>query len=482
MKRGRLFGWLGGGVAIVGIALLFAGAAGVDYYTSTAEFCGNTCHVMKAAYESWKVSEHKDLNCLDCHATSDDKPLPLFSFQGLRQAYSYVMRDGEHPRIRPVISDQSCAASGCHSGKEFLKEDSTFKKREGIRFIHLTHKVKAFDQLQPAAAEATATPETPVAAATPTTIPGHELHCDTCHVSNSQENHFEVPKEVCFLCHFKKQGFNEGRSKCALCHDIPGKPLQRQKQEGDEGAITHQKLIENGVACQSCHVQVVAGMGEINTTNCRDCHFVGEVLAKTGREHMELLHAKHVAGQQASCFDCHQPIRHKNEGDFLDLVRLDCQQCHPDHHRFQKTLLSGPPHDGVPATPNPMFAAKTNCRGCHLKEGIHRGQPFFIGSERACVGCHTEAEGELLSQWRASIAKEIDYAVEVEQEALAALKAGEGQVAAEQLGKAQELLAKGQENLHIVQYGNGVHNKKYALLLLDAAITHFQDATDMVGK
>jgi hypothetical protein len=477
MKRGRLLGWLGGATAIGGIALLFAGAVGVDYYTSTPEFCGNTCHLMKPAYESWKGSKHKDLNCLDCHATSEGERWPILSFQGLRQAYSYVMRDGQHPRIRPVISDQSCATSGCHSGKEFLKEDSTFKKREGIRFIHLTHKVKAFDKLQTAAAEPAPKPEAAAAA-----IPGHELHCDTCHVSSSQENHFEVPKEVCFLCHFKKQGFNEGRSNCALCHDIPGKPLQRQKKEGDEGAITHHKLIEAGVACQSCHRQTVAGTGEITATGCRDCHFDAAVLAKSGREHMELLHAKHVAGQQASCFDCHQPIRHKDEGDFLDLVRTDCQQCHPDHHRFQKLLLTGPPRDGIPATPNPMFAVKTNCLGCHLKEGIHRGQPFFIGSERACVACHTEAEGGLLAQWREQISAEIDSAKEVEEEAVAALKAAEGQAAADRLEQAQALLAKGKENLQIVEFGNGVHNKKYSLLLLDAAIGHFEDAIDILEK
>ncbi len=40
------------------------------------------------------------------------------------------------------------------------------------------------------------------------------------------------------------------------------------------------------------------------------------------------------------------------------------------------------------------------------------------------------------------------------------------------------MLKYGQENLRIVQYGNGVHNKKYSMMLIDAAMNNFDDLMD----
>ena len=479
MARARVFGWLGAVVVLAVAGTVLIGGVAVDRYTSTPEFCGNTCHVMKAAYESWKVSEHKDLSCLACHATDGEVPAPYLSFQGLKQAYSYVMRgEGEHPRVRPVINDLSCAASGCHTGQDFLKKESDFAKKEGIRFIHLSHKVKAFDKKVDFLAKVGETNEV----ARAKSVPGHELHCDTCHLHQSVSNHFEVPKEICFLCHFKEQGFNTGRSACDLCHDIPTKSLQAQKSDAnsDQKAITHKILIEANVACEGCHLQLVSGSGNIKTENCRDCHFDPETLAKTGRDNMELLHKKHVAGQQASCFDCHQPIEHKDGGDFLDLVRLDCQSCHPDHHRFQKTLLAGTGVDGVRATPNPMFRVKTNCLGCHIKEKEHKGQPFFVGAGEACARCHTESEAKLVEKWRNQLWEEIEFVRDLEYEAEDALATAAGKVPATELEEANAMMENGRELLHTVQFGNGVHNKKFALMLLDEAVGHFEDVIDAV--
>lgn len=476
MARGWIVGLLGVIILFAAGSTLLIGGVIVDRYTSTPAFCGNTCHVMKAAYESWKVSEHKDINCLACHATTGEKPSRYPSFRGLRQAYSYVMRESnnDNPRVRPVINDQSCAAAGCHTGEHFLKKESSFAKSEGVRFIHISHKVKDFDGSQ----------DSPEAAGAPqaASVPGHELHCDTCHTHQSVNNHFEVAKETCFLCHFKKQGFNEGRATCMVCHDLPHKSLQQQKAEDDEGAITHDTIFDAGVPCQSCHRHVIAGSGAIKKEDCRTCHFKPEILAKSGRGHMELLHRKHVAGQQAGCFDCHQPIEHKDRDDFLDLVRSDCQACHPDHHKFQKALLVGAEREGVPHTPNPMFSVKTNCLGCHVEKDAHKGQPFLLSSENACVACHSQSIGNLLVKWRKELAEELAYAREVEGSAVQAITDAEHRVPEAKLKHAKALLAKGRESLHIVMYGNGIHNKKYAILLLDAAIGNFDHLVEVLKE
>ena len=42
------------------------------------------------------------------------------------------------------------------------------------------------------------------------------------------------------------------------------------------------------------------------------------------------------------------------------------------------------------------------------------------------------------------------------------------------------MLAEGRENINIVQFGNGVHNKKYSLLLIDAAINKYDELIEYV--
>ncbi len=40
----------------------------------------------------------------------------------------------------------------------------------------------------------------------------------------------------------------------------------------------------------------------------------------------------------------------------------------------------------------------------------------------------------------------------------------------------------GRENLNIVKFGNGVHNKKYSIMLIDAAITDFEDMIEYLEE
>ena len=50
------------------------------------------------------------------------------------------------------------------------------------------------------------------------------------------------------------------------------------------------------------------------------------------------------------------------------------------------------------------------------------------------------------------------------------------------LAEARKMLGKGRENLNIVKFGNGVHNKKYSIMLIDAAITHFEDMIEYLEE
>ncbi|MEE8392784.1 MAG: NapC/NirT family cytochrome c [Rhodospirillales bacterium] len=460
------FGWktvaaITGGL----IVLIIGGVAGTEYYTSQSDFCGGTCHAMQEQYEGWKGSKHhakknpknNQADCVECHSLPGENKTPKARFIGLRYLSAYLVDPEIAVPKRPVVKDRSCLVSGCHSLDVF--QDKPFEFIEKFSFKHRAHLEKP--------------------------IEGQTLHCDTCHIKNSREKHFEVPREICFLCHFPKANFNEGLGKCALCHVIPTKSLQQQKSKDDPDAkpITHQTLEESKVPCQGCHYQLVTGEGEIKTEDCRDCHRDKKVLAALEKEdRRKVMHESHVADQRALCFDCHQPIQHREQAEFLDPVRTNCALCHPDHHSYQKQLIIGAGHDGVSPTPGLMTGVKTNCTACHILETHKKGEPVRAGTGKACAGCHTKKQEDMLEDWKKTIKKEVAFARELKTEAEEAISAAQGKVPEKVLAEAAAMFEKGLKNLDIVEFGNGVHNKKFSILLLDEAMNNFEDVVDSLGE
>jgi hypothetical protein len=86
----------------------------------------------------------------------------------------------------------------------------------------------------------------------------------------------------------------------------------------------------------------------------------------------------------------------------------------------------------------------------------------------------------MLKDWKTELADEIKFGKEVEQEALAAL--AKAKLPKPKLAEARKMLNQGRENLNIIKFGNGVHNKKYSIMLIDAAITHFEDMIDYLEE
>jgi len=483
-------------VTIPILLLFFFGSyAGMEYYTSRSSFCGGSCHTMAEPYAAWKKDKHHASNnaqgieasCINCHFLPGEKYGLKAKYEGLRHLFAYLY-DSEAPLpIRPVIKDGACLSSGCHSDRKFENKEIQFTEK--VRF---KHKVHLGDKA----------------------LEGQKLACDTCHFKVTAEKHFEVPKEICHLCHLKLEkpilkrvetaearaevkkisfagrpsiNFNEGNSRCDICHTIPTKSLQSQAREGDTltKPITHQTIKEAGVACESCHFEIVKGRGEINTGNvvsngCLSCHNRSqELLAKAGDK--KLMHDAHVGARKADCFDCHSVIEHKRRTDHLDFVRQDCSLCHQDSHKFQRLLLAGTPiNENVSKTPHLMFNVNTNCMGCHLKKTLSKGHAVRTGAPETCVACHTAEHKKMLQDWRKQVDREVKEVEEVEAEALQALDAAKDKATAEKLKKAKAMIAKGQEYLDIVRFGNGVHNKKYSIMIMDEAITKFEDTIELL--
>ncbi len=449
------------GVILVGVAVASL-AVGGEYAARQSDFCGGTCHAMAEPYDTWKASKHRTgertVACNECHYPPGEDSAPGSGFNGLKQLASYL--SGDHFKVRKGanVSSQSCATAGCHAGKAFEGKEIRFQDK--IIFKHKSH--------------------------------GQDLQCVSCHVKNSPDRHFEVPKEICFLCHFEKTKVNDGRNRCTLCHVLPTKSLQKQKSKDDPDAkpITHQTLVEAKVGCPSCHYRPAGHGGEIEKEVCRNCHWktrewlVANAEGKLvgGRDERKQMHDLHVVSPQAGCFDCHRPVDHKAQAsDFLEPARRDCAACHPDHHRYQKVLLEGAARDGIAKTPSLMMGSRTNCTGCHIGETHKKGEKVLTGSAKACIGCHSESQGKMADDWKNTVVKEVKFAKELEQEAIDALAAAVGKAPEEKRSKARALFDRGLASLHIVEFGNGVHNKKFSIMLLDAAMNDFEDAVDILN-
>ena len=436
-------------------AVVIAAVFTTDYYTSRPSFCGS-CHMMKRYYNSWASGTHNKVKCIECHYSPSGGNYSFGAkFKGLGQLYTYLSSYTKTTSARKplTVNDSNCMTKDCHPAAKLDEKKYVFGER--ALYIHKTH----FDK----------------------TIEGQTLHCDSCHQHLSAGKHLEVPKQACFLCHFMNTEFNQDRAKCSLCHTIPTKPLQRQMQEvkPGENPVTHQSMAEAKVDCQSCHYELVHGNGEIKEEECVNCHDTPEILVNA--DDMELLHQKHIGEQNARCFDCHRPIRHK-QIDFLDPVRETCFICHPNHHNNQKLLLLGKERQGTMNVPGLMYDVKTNCIGCHIEERFIMGEKVLHGSAEACVACHTEKYYGMLEEWKNKIKDELEYALEIEKDAEQAIKAAEVKVSMEKLNEAKGLLRKGQKNLRLIEYGGGVHNYKYSIVLLDDAMNNFEDLIGLLKE
>ncbi len=447
---------------------------------------------MAEQYASWKDSKHfarnnekgEEAGCVDCHTLPGEETSMKQKYRGLRHLAAYLYDRDAHLPIRPVVEDGSCLRSGCHVKTAF--QDKEIKYTEKSIFKHKAH----FENEM---------------------LEGQELSCDDCHIKSSAKEHFEVPKEICFTCHFKPGGlqavqkkpgparlirasfsqeptidFNQGANKCALCHTVPTKSLQAQLSADDAAKkpITHRTLETAGVPCESCHLHQVEGRDEIKTGECLDCHNASKELFAKGKDE-RLMHDTHVAARRADCLDCHQPVDHgaKDKKAYLDQARADCLQCHDDQHRFQQILLTGAPvSESVSPVAGLMDGVATNCAGCHVKEKHAGGLTVMTGSGEACAACHTPEHRKMLDDWKKTLESEVRVVAEVEVEAREALEAAAGKLSEAKLKDAREMIAAGQELLNVVRVGNGVHNKKYSIMILDEAIANFEDTIDLLDS
>jgi nitrate/TMAO reductase-like tetraheme cytochrome c subunit len=265
---------------IVALVVAIAGAAGAGLWhvSASPKFC-NSCHIMGPYVDAWKHSRHAAVPCVECHYPPGLRDTLRVKFQAVTQV-AKCATGTYNAKPFAEVEDASCLRSGCHATSALEAKGSlTFAR--GIRFDHRVH-------LQAAKT-------------------GWQLRCTSCHAQVVVEKHFEVELSTCSTCHFKgAKGDRELTpiAGCTSCHVAPTGEIV-------VGSVRfkHDELVRRGVACQSCHLNVVEGRGEAPRERCLTCHNQPEKIARHGDP--ARIHAVHVTEKTISCTRCHDEIKHR---------------------------------------------------------------------------------------------------------------------------------------------------------------------------
>lgn len=409
---------------VVGLGMVMTyGAMSVS---SKPAFCGS-CHVMEPYYESWEVSSHSDIACVDCHIPPGMTAELRKKYEALSMVARYFTATyGTNPWAE--VADESCLE--CHD-RRLLSGTEVFGD---VLFDHGPH----LSELRR----------------------GKRLQCTSCHSQIVQGSHIAVTGTTCILCHFKGQEPGEGTAECTLCHPNVDRTVQAENLEFDHGQVGRL-----GMNCNSCHTPPAPGAGGVPRERCITCHNDPERLAEY--EDGDLLHRTHVTEHKVECTNCHLEIEHVTPKHQEVEQKSECDACHGGRHSPQRDLYAGQAGEGVPSMPDVMYRVGVRCEGCHIDHGD--GETATSG-EVACMTCHGPGYRTLFRNWSESV-NERTTAVRRELDATTRALGPAG----------TELVASARKNVELVERGKGIHNVPYSLALLGAAHRQLNEALQSRG-
>jgi len=278
-------------IVVVGV-LVTAGAATAGLWkASTSPRLCNSCHIMEPYVAAWKASRHANVTCVQCHYPPGFRDTLWVKYQALSQVVKWATHTYSSKPFAEV-EDGSCLRSGCHDRTQ-LAARKTFKR--GVVFDHTSH-------LTWGASNGAAVPSSPLDHRR-----GPMLRCTSCHTQVVVSTHIQVNEATCFLCHFK--GAATARelrpvAGCTGCHATPPGEIMLGTVR-----FSHEEVGRRGVACQSCHLNVVEGDGAAPRERCLSCHNQPEKLARHGDS--PAIHATHVTTHTIECGRCHTTVQHR---------------------------------------------------------------------------------------------------------------------------------------------------------------------------
>ncbi len=116
----------------VGVLLLLTLAAipPTWEYTNSASFCGTTCHTMPPEYNTYQVSPHARVPCVDCHIGRDLIAVQFSRKIGhSRLVVATVLEDYEYPIRTSEMRPARDTCEHCHSPDKFSDDSLRIVKR-----------------------------------------------------------------------------------------------------------------------------------------------------------------------------------------------------------------------------------------------------------------------------------------------------------------------------------------------------------------
>lgn len=311
-------------VLIVSLVLVIVGGGGFvaykfyDFTQNNPKFCVG-CHLMQDAYDSWAQSEHKALNCHDCHhLTIPEQNQLLISFVMHRPS-----KVPERHKDRIIVPTDTC--NRCHTTEK--------APRINTSLFHAKH------------------------------VYMEQLECTLCHgevkADKSGLHHFLPTEKFCVKCHEDKNVHGEGmgglaclnchtdrtkdlkpgRRKCLYCHSNDENNRKLLQEDGtmdvkffppDAATIRKAtKIVYDEKApmqfyCYECHKPHTKGKVRPGSEQCLSCH---ANIQKIGKHKIHL-------GMDMQCKDCHKPHVWKVTEASAKQV---CAQCH--EYRSPRTFF-----------------------------------------------------------------------------------------------------------------------------------------------
>ncbi len=289
-----------------------------DFTQNNPKFCVG-CHLMQSAYDSWAKSEHKGLNCHDCHHLSIIEQNQLLISFVLKRPNSVP----ERHKGQVIVHERTCLT--CHTeGKGPRINKSLFHAKHV--FMEQIECTECHGEVKP--------DKSGLHRFLPT-----EKFCAKCH-KDREVHGLGMGELACINCHTDRtKDLKPGRKKCLYCHSAEDSIRKELIADGSmdvryfsPNSATIQKAIKIQVNenspmqfyCYECHKPHTPGKVKPKTIDCMKCH---SNIPRVGKHKLHL-------GMDMQCKDCHKPHLWRVTEES---AKKNCVKCH--EYRSPKAFL-----------------------------------------------------------------------------------------------------------------------------------------------
>lgn len=275
------------------VLIIIAGAGYIsfrvyDFTENDPKFCVS-CHLMQPAFTAWEQSEHKNINCHDCHKLGIvDKNKLLVSFI-LHRPQSVPERHG-----KIIVPWKLCIT--CH-----WEKDERYVNAPNVSHSRYHAKHVFMEQVECSKCHGYRTHKFTL----------EERYCITCH--EGREVHGEgMEKLACLNCHTDRTvDLNPGRKKCLYCH---GTETVRKELTADNTMDVKHFQPSQEVINRAVKIDVPSDAPM--QFYCYECHKPhskvrpdwGDCLSKCHSDQLQVgKHETHVKTMGMKCVECHKP-------------------------------------------------------------------------------------------------------------------------------------------------------------------------------